>query len=92
MRGRLTEYPLEDVVDAAKGIWLDTWHVGHQRTDLIYAMRDVERFRDIQRGLLSGAPVLPSSPSDEWGERANRELEQAMANLERERQTAGGEA
>ena len=47
-------YPLEDLLDAVRGIWACVWNVEHGRTDLALALRDaehLERFRDIYRGL-----------------------------------------
>ena len=51
---RLREYPLVDVIDAARGIWESEWHREHGQTDLSLALRDaahLERFRDVRRGL-----------------------------------------
>ena len=61
---RLEEgYEAEDAVAAAEGIWQDEWHRDNGRTDLIYAMRQIERYRDIRLGLLSGAIPDPMSSS-----------------------------
>ncbi len=75
VRARLREYPLEDVRDAASGIWRSEWHVERGQTDLSLALRDgahLERFRDIERGLLSGA-------DGRGGSRIDRELRSKLA-------------
>lgn len=67
IRARLREYPVEDVADAARGIWRSDWNVEHGQTDLSLALRDgahLERFRDAERGLGGGARAQPLGRHD----------------------------
>ncbi len=60
--GRLREYPVEDLVDAVRGIWESEWHRDQGQTDLALALRDaahLERFRDTRRGLRARASPEP---------------------------------
>lgn len=67
IRARLREFPLEDVMDAATGIWESTWHVEQGQTDLSLALRDgahLERFRDMRRGIVARASPGPRGRAD----------------------------
>jgi len=74
VKARLREYPFQDVVDAAVGIWEHEWHREHGQTDLALALRDgahLEKFRDVHRGL------VPRSDPKRLGS-IDRDLKRAM--------------
>lgn len=82
IRARLREFPLEDVLDAARGIWESPWHVEQGQTDLALALRDgahLERFRDTHRGLR-----VERAPLSRAERRLARDLQAADPELTRE--------
>ena len=68
---RLQQLPLDDVRDAAAGIWLDPWHVQKRKLEPEYVFRDVahvEKFRDVARQARRAEEGELADPSESWPE------------------------
>lgn len=65
---RLAQMALADVLDAARGVFMDPWHVGKRKFEPEYVFRDVahvEKFRDFARG---EGGTHDDDPSAAWPE------------------------
>lgn len=86
IKARLAEgFPVEDLLDAVRGVVKSAWHVEHSQTELTLVLRDgthLERFRDIGRGLVV--------TGHGWAEGVNAQIERGLQMVREEKKRVAG--